>query len=170
MAAVTTEHVRATSLSLDDLIDLGEPELERLYREAKTPRIADVSGDLEGRMLTSPRVPKTIAAAMRPLARWRLFPWKGKSFTPHDAERGEGINRVLSDSNRWFKFETFIGRSRAGDFDALQLDYDHRGNPFFIRAIKDEIREIAPGLYLGQAYVMVRGKAHLGLYFALKSR
>jgi len=35
-----------------------------------------------------------------------------------------------------------VTKSRAGDFDALQLDYDLPGNPPVIRSIKDEIREI----------------------------
>jgi hypothetical protein len=63
-----------------------------------------------------------------------------------------------------------VGRSRAGEFDAVQLDYDLSPNPFFIRAIKDEIREIGPGLWLGQAYAQIQGKAHLVLYFALSNR
>jgi hypothetical protein len=42
-------------------------------------------------------------------------------------------------------------------------------NPFFIRAIKDEIRELAPGLYLGQAHVEVKGKTTLVLYFGLEN-
>jgi hypothetical protein len=40
-------------------------------------------------------------------------------------------------------------------------------NPFFIRAIKDEIRELRPGLWLGQAWAQIRGTAHLVLYFGL---
>jgi hypothetical protein len=52
----------------------------------------------------------------------------------------------------------------------VQLDYDHAENPFFIRAIKDEIRELSPGLYLGQAWLLVGAKAHLGLYFGLTSQ
>jgi hypothetical protein len=39
----------------------------------------------------------------------------------------------------------------ADGLDALQLDYDNPGNPFFVRWIKDEVREVAPGLGLGQA-------------------
>jgi hypothetical protein len=36
-----------------------------------------------------------------------------------------------------------------------------------IRAIKDEIREVRPGLYLGQAYFQLRTGPRLVLYFAL---
>src|SRR6185503_157387 len=133
------------------------------------PRLGDVSGDLRGRMLAVPRLEGgALADAARAFARWDGFPWRGKSFRPFDAARGEGINRVIRDRWRLYPFETFIGRSRAGEFDALQLDYDLPANPFFIRAIRDEIRELAPGLYLGQAHVRIRGSYQLWLYFGLE--
>lgn len=156
--------------TLDELLALDTDALRELYENAKTPSISDLRGDLEGRMLTSPHGGETLARVMRSLASLRQFPWRGKSFNPVSDTRGEGINRVFSDKNRWFRFETFIGPSRAGDFDALQLDYDNRQNPAVIRAVKDEVRALAPGLFLGQAYVVVRGKATLALYFALASR
>ena len=88
-------------------------------------------------------------------------------FTPGE-EKGEGINRVILDRWRLYRFETFIGRSRAGAFDSLQLDYDRPDNPFFIRPIRDEIRELSPGLYLGQAWLEVGARPPaLVLYFGL---
>jgi hypothetical protein len=77
------------------------------------------------------------------------------------------MNRVVLDRWRLYRFETSIGPSRAGDFDALQLDYDNRDNPFFIRPIKDEMRELSTGLWLGQAYLQLPRAAHLVLYFGL---
>jgi hypothetical protein len=109
------------------------------------------------------------AAVVRTLSRWKHFPWRGKSFTAAQT-RGEGINRVFTDRIRWFRFETSIGKSRAGDFEALKLDYDLPENPAVIRAIKDEIRMLRPGLWLGQAYILVRGRAELAIYFALAER
>jgi hypothetical protein len=153
---------------LDELLDLAPRELSELYRQhARVPELADVKGDLRGRMLAIPALTGLAAAIPRALARSNSFPWRGKTFSPRNTEEGEGINRVILDRFHLFRFETFVGPSRAGSFDAVQLDYDLPENPFFIRAIKDEIRELSPGLYLGQAYVMVSGKAHLGLYFGL---
>src|SRR5690606_13322437 len=97
-----------------------------------------------------------------------LFVWRGKSFTPEGEDRGAGINRVLVDRLKLFRFTTFVGPSRAGEFDALQLDYDVPGNPRLIRAIKDELRELRPNLYLGQAYAQWRGRPRLVLYFGLQ--
>ena len=60
------------------------------------------------------------------------------------------------------------GPSRGGAFEAVQLDYDHPGNPFFIRLIKDEVRQLRPGLFLGQAYLDRKNAPRLVLYFALE--
>lgn len=155
--------------TLDDLAALDGDALRALYLAAATPAIGDLRGDLRGRMLAVRGAGRWLRAVLRAFAAWRLFPWRGKSFQPLSTDRGEGINRVFSDAEprRWFRFETFIGPSRAGDFDAFQLDYDNAGNPFFIRAIKDEVRQVAPGLFLGQAYCMLFGRPRLALYFAL---
>ena len=168
--------IAASALTLDALLDLTSAELRVLYETATVPKLTDARGDLEGRLLASPLLGRRVATGVRALARSRHFPWRGKSFTPPGASsspydgRGEGINRVFTDRNQWFRFDTFIGKSRAGDFDALQLDYDNAGNPAFIRIIKDEIRTLRPGLFLGQAYVALRGKTTLALYFALAER
>jgi hypothetical protein len=157
----------APELTLDRLLDLDPQELERLYAGARVPRITDVRGDLRGRMLAVLGLRGRAKRAVRAFAGSDVFPWRGKSFAPKGEDHGEGKNRVVSDRLRLYRFETSVGPSRAGDFDAVQLDYDLPENPFFIRAIKDEIREIAPKLYLGQAYLELRGKAHLVLYFGL---
>lgn len=156
--------------SLDDLAALSCPALAELYAHAAIPTLPDLNGDLRGRMLAVRGAGRLLFALLRGFAAWRRFPWRGKSFWARaEASRGDGINRVLGDvrPRRWFRFETFIGRSRADGGRAFQLDYDNQDNPFFIRAIKDEVRQVAPGLFLGQAYVVWFGKPRLVLYFGL---
>ena len=153
---------------LDELLALSPDRLAALYAAASVPRLDRVSGDLRGRMLAWPKLTRgPVAGLLRRWAASSRFPWRGKSFTPGD-EKGEGINRVFLDRLRLYRFETFIGRSRAGDFDALQLDYDRPQNPFFIRPIRDEIRELSPSLYLGQAWLEIGARPpSLVLYFGL---
>jgi hypothetical protein len=154
--------------TLDDLAALGAAECLQLYRSAATPRVSDLDGDLVGRMLAVPWAWRFVAGPLRSWARSRFFPWQGKTFRSLSDDRGEGINRVFGNRFRWYRFETYVGPSRAGRFDALQLDYDNPGNPFFIRAIKDEVREVAPGLWLGQAWLAVGRKPRLAVYFGLQ--
>ena len=155
--------------SLDDLAAMQPDDLAALYRRAVTPSVPALDGDLVGRMLAVPVLPRWMFGLLRRFAAWTLFPWRGKSFRSRDPGKGDGINRVFGDSKprRWFRFETFVAPSRAGSFDAFQLDYDNPDNPGLIRAIKDEVREVAPGLYLGLAYLMWRKQPRLILYFGL---
>lgn len=155
--------------TLDALVELDVAELARLYAGATTPRLSNVNGDLEGRMLASPNFGPLVSLAMRAWARSKHFPWRGKSFTAGET-RGEGTNRLYAAGIKRYKFETSIGKSYGGEFDALRLDYDLPENPARVRVIKDEIRELSPGLWLGQAYLMLRGKPKLWIYFGLAER
>jgi hypothetical protein len=156
---------------LDALLACDAGTLRRLYRGAQLPRLADVRGDLRGRMLAlAPNAPGLLQRVGHTLASTDWFPWRGKSFTPLGDDRGGGINRVVSDRFRLYRFTTFVGPSLEDGRDAIQLDYDHKENPFFIRVIKDEIRELAPGLWLGQAWLNVGDSPKLALYFGLTSR
>lgn len=165
-------HGESPIATLDHLLALPARELRRLYETARVPKLGDVRGDLRGRMLAWPSLDAhpAVAGALRAVAGAGAFPWRGKSFAPKDDDRGEGINRVISDRFRLFRFETFIAKSRAGDFDALQLDYDLPENPFVIRRIKDEIRELERGVWLGQAYFATKRRDVLWLYFGLAAR
>ena len=164
---VRTAKASEAPASLDELLALDVRALETLYAGARVPRLTDVKGDLRGRMLATTVLHGGAARLLRGLASSSAFPWRGKTFAPKGEVRGDGINRVLRDRWHLYRFETFIGRSRAGDFDALQLDYDNRDNPFFIRPIKDEMRELSSGLWLGQAYLEIGAMSHLVLYFGL---
>jgi hypothetical protein len=168
--AVASGSTAAVPSRLDDLLRADAETLRRLYVGATTAAVADLAGDLRGRMLAFVGAPHVLFWWARLWARTSLFPWRGKSFktNPADPARGTGINRVFTDRTRWFRFDTTIGRSRAGHFDAFQLDYDNPDNPFFVRAIKDEVRQLKPGLFLGQAYLKTKKREILVLYFGLE--
>jgi hypothetical protein len=168
-AAVLNMATTSVPSSLDDLAAMTSDELLNQYRSGSTPSVRDLDGDMKGRMLAVPGAGALVGRGLRAFARWRLFPWRGKTFKLLRPDRGEGINRIFSDAKprRWYRFETNIGPSRAGSFDALQLDYDNPGNPFFIRAVKDEVRQVNDGLFLGQAYLVSRNRTRLVVYFGL---
>jgi hypothetical protein len=142
--------------------------LMELYRQARTPRLSDLDGKLEGRMLAVPRAQEPhVREWLERFSRSRFFPWQGKTFEHESESHGHGVNRLLGERLNWFRFETSVGRSRAGDFDAVHLDYGHDGNPPLVRQVKDEVREVAPGLWLGLAYLQMHDGDHLGCYFAI---
>jgi len=137
-----------TPATLDDLARLDPDQLMGLYHGARTPRLAT----LAGRMLAVPRLQKPhVKTWVEKFSKSRVFPWQGKTFEHQTESHGHGVNRLLGERVTWFRFETSVGRSHAGDFDAVHLDYGHSGNPPLIRKVKDEVREVAAGLWLGLA-------------------
>lgn len=155
-------------MTLDDLAAMGPDELMELYRRAKTPALADLDGRLNGRLLAVPRVQEPhVRAWLEKFASSGLFPWQGKTFEHETAGHGHGVNRLLGERVNWFHFETSIGRSKAGDFDSVQIDYSHDGNPPLVRDVRDEVREVAPRLWLGLAYLHLDDGDHLAAFFAI---
>lgn len=157
---------------LDDLARLSVRELEALYREASAPASLDgLAGAPVGRMLTV-RGPLDRARArgrVARLARAAFFPWRGKSFEAFDAEHGEGINRVHLLGER-FRFGLSFDRSAIDGAPCVLLDYDRPDNPWLIRQIRDELRELRPGLFLGPALFKRRRDPVLVLWFAIDAR
>jgi len=157
---------RATEItSLDDLARLSSRDLGEIYDAGTVPSLDALDGDLKGRMLAV----RWIENALGAFARSARFPWGGKSFKALDARRGTGINRVhLAGRHRLFPFETFVGASVLDGRPCVVLDYDLRDNPRAIRAIHDEVREVAPKIFLGPACAKRAGKKPLVvLWFAL---
>ena len=134
-------------------------ELDQLYRCGARPNtIADLDGDAIGAMLAWRRPTwGRIAWWLRTFGASSAFRWEGKSFKSHNAEAGEGINRVnFFGKRRWFPFKTRFEPSFLDGKPSFRLDYSGPANPPFIRSIVDEVREVAPRLYLGPAALLVK--------------
>jgi hypothetical protein len=164
----------SSDLTLDDLSRSTPRELQTLYERGTVPDGLDrLDGDLVGRMLAVRGVGRGVALrALASLARSPGFAWAGKSFRAIDTGRGTGINRVrLAGRHRLFPFRTLFGPSVVDAQPCVVLDYDDADNPGLIRSIHDEVREVAPGLYLGPACWKRQGRAPLVLlWFALDTR
>lgn len=155
--------------TLDELSELSAEALAALYKKAKTPRVEDLDGPLLGRLLAVPAAEAIpgLPGLIKRFSRSRVFPWQGKNFKTVARGRGAGVNRVLGNRAEWFRFETFAGKSNSGDFEVVHLNYDNPGNPGLVRRIKDEVREVSPGLWLGLAHIKTEKSLYLALYFAL---
>lgn len=117
-------------------------------------------------------------------------PWLGKEF---DAQKQIGFNiftplgaRILKIASplyqkfsvneerntRAYYFKTYIGKGKKDvNTDVLKLDYDMPENPFWIRAILDEVVEIAPEQYLGKIHLKLLPGFYATIgYFGLKSQ
>lgn len=166
-----TARATQANLTIEDLRQMNFKELEALYRDAPRPAtLADLNGDALGAMLAW-RSPATglLAALLRSFGSSSVFPWKGKTFKNESGERGEGINRIDFGfmKTQWFRFGTRFDSSFLDGKPSFVLDYSRPGNPPLIRDIVDEVREVAPGLYLGPAALKVKGKPRPVLFFSV---
>jgi hypothetical protein len=156
--------------TLDDLAALDVDALEALYRRGTVPSsLHALDGSPVCRMLSIRRLDRgPVASALRGFARSGAFPWAGKSFSAASDGEGTGINRVrLAGTRRWFPFQTRVEPSAIDGDACILLDYDLPENPKPIRMIRDELREVAPGLFLGPAMLDTgKGDPRLILFFA----
>jgi hypothetical protein len=169
MSAIAQTFSEAAVLDLAALRSMTYAELDTLYRAGKKPNaISDLSGHARGAMLAW-RWPRTgpLAWWLRAFGASSAFPWEGKSFDG-STDEGTGINRVKFFGKRnWFPFKTRFANSFLDGNPTFLLDYSGPGNPPLIRSIVDEVREVAPGLYLGPAALKVKGRPRPVLFFAL---
>jgi hypothetical protein len=159
---------KAVRWTLDDLARKTAAELGAIYAKGTPPTLADLDGAPRGRMLafTGPLGRGRAFDGLRRFAQAPYFPWGGKSFNSSSSQRGAGINRVRILGNV-FRFETRVGPSQVDGKPCLILDYDLPQNPWFIRKIHDELRQVSPSLFLGPAMWKTRAGAKLVLYFAI---
>ncbi|CAM3073140.1 hypothetical protein [Skermania piniformis] len=163
-----------TVTTLDDLSEMSFDELGKLYAAGSVPPdLSVLDNKPKGRMLAVRGVDNTpLASVLRAAAKLPVFPWDGKSMTATDAHSGDGINRIkLGITTDWFAFKTRVEPSVVDGADTIVLDYEQPGNPWFIRQIHDELREVAPGLFVGPA-MWKRSEADPVnvLWFALDAR
>ena len=173
----TTSSFRATPLrrtpeapSLPAMAKLSVDALGALYAGGTPPRLRDLDGAPRGRMLTwvGPLGRDLAFRGVRRFARSSGFPWGGKSFSSANESQGRGINRVIA-LGEVFPFATHFGPSAIDGKPCLILDYDQPENPWLIRQIHDELRQVGPGIFLGPAMWKARPAPKLVLYFALEA-
>lgn len=162
-----------SALTLDDLADKTVEELSGVYSKGRTPKDMSVlNGRPQGRMLAMRALDEGfIFQLLGRIAAADIFLWGGKSFKNIGKTKGTGINRIkLGPLGRHnlFPFDTSIEKSVIDGKDCIFLQYDKPQNPWFIRKIRDEIREVSPGVFLGPAmWKTSDSEATFVLWFAL---
>lgn len=159
-------------MDLDALARMDLNALTAAYEGGDVPTVEELDGRLPGVLLApavrGPGEGMALAVA-RALARSRAMLWKGKSFRPTSPTSAEGFNLLVSleSDQKVAPFHARVAASRHDGRDAVELDYDRPDNPLPLRAMVDEVRRVAPSVYLGQAWLRLGASAHLLFYFAL---
>jgi hypothetical protein len=142
----------ATIRTLDDLVTLSAPQLDQLYRQAEPGPVPP--GKVRGRALyPDARFPRARSNAAR-------LAWQGKVFDP---ETSTATNKFFG--VRAIKGNVYAGPSWLDSRPSMILDYE--GTSRIYGAYRDEIRQVAPGLYLGLMYD--RNGPVLKMYFAFEA-
>ncbi len=86
-------------------------------------------------------------------ASWaRIFAWQGKVFDLFCADRQAGIllNKVTPFGTSLIVAKVYLGTSWLDQKETIVIDYSRTS--LLARAIRDEIREVEPGVYLGKVW------------------
>jgi hypothetical protein len=129
------------SPSVEQMLRMRRAELDQLFSGSPAGEIPVGRG--RGTVLFAPG--SLIARLVAKLT--YLLAWRGKVF---DEERHELLNIVSPFGIRAIKARVYRDRSWTDERDCIVLDYSKTS--FVARWIRDEIREIAPGVYLGLVF------------------
>ena len=146
-----------------EFLKLPPEQLDEIFRNATAGTMPD--GEGEGTAIVAPgsAVSDTIAKFVH------LFSWKGKVFTPDpvDPQRATLKNRLLLLGTKAIIAQVYKSESWLDQKECIVLDYSQTS--IVAQWIRDEIREISPGVYLGVVF-WGKEKEHARklIHFALK--
>ena len=123
------------------LLKMTQADLDTLFQASLPGPIPD--GEGEGTAIVAPGTVFTpeIARFMN------LFAWQGKIF---DAKAGLLRNRILAFGINAIIARVYVAASWIDQRDCIVLDYSETS--IVAQWIRDEIRLISPGLYLGKVF------------------
>ncbi len=144
--------------TLKKWLNMSRDELDEVYKKAKPGEVPQ--GDTKGTaILAGGPFPKLFALIANALA------WQGKIFDMFqpDYDKGVLVNKVSPLGTRLIAAKVYRDTSWMDGQATIVIDYS--STSLLARQIRDEIREVEPGLYLGKVWW---GK-HRVLDFALET-
>ncbi len=136
----TTE--TATRLKPIHLLSMPQTEIDELYKQGSVGDIPN--GDGQGIAII---LPGTIFATILAFLS-QLLVWAGKFFVKEEAFF---LNNLPPFGIRAFKGKIYKDKGWFDDREAIILDYSQTS--FIFQNVREEMREIAPNLYLAQVYL-----------------
>jgi hypothetical protein len=144
------------AVTLDQLLQMSPAELDSIYRQGAAVAIPE--GRIRGTAILSPGTRRT-----RALSRGARLMWQGKVIEPGQTS---AVNRFFG--VRVVRGQVYQGPSWLDGQPSLVLDYSQTSRVYANN--RDEIRQVAPGLFLGLMYDRTTAPPGLSMYFALESQ
>ncbi|MEA2131287.1 MAG: hypothetical protein QOJ85_4178 [Solirubrobacteraceae bacterium] len=147
---------RASSKRIDaaKLLKMNQRQLDELF--SSSPAGATPEGVADGTVIAFSGTP-----AAKVLAPLLGLAWRGKVFYPH---KHDLLNRILPISLRAVRAKVYRDTSLFDGKEAIILDYGKTS--LLAHSVRDEIREVAPGLYLGIVYIRRMKTINFALSFS----
>ena len=143
------------TLTEKDLLHMSDAELDELFRRSPAGEIPD--GDAEGQVLVGSEK-ETVSDTVAWVA--EAFAWQGKVF---DREKGELRNKILPFGLKAVRAKVYKEPSWFDGKETIVLDYSKTS--VVAQLVRDEIRSVAPGLYLGLVFWEKNKVLHFSLKF-----
>ncbi len=127
-------------------LSMSREELDDVYK-ACTESGTIPQGEMRGTaILAGSPLSKLVAAFAR------LFAWQGKVFDIFAVDSSAGIlvNKVTFLSLSFIIAKVYREKSWMDDHETIVIDYSKTS--FLFAKVRDEIREIEPGIYLGKVW------------------
>ncbi|MDN5850460.1 MAG: hypothetical protein L0H63_12630 [Nitrococcus sp.] len=131
--------------AVQNWVGMTRAELDEVYKRASPGRVPQ--GDMRGTAIIAG---SKFAQAFAKFA--RLFAWQGKVFHlfPPERETGVLVNKITPFSLTFIVATVYRDKSWMDNKETIVLDYAKTS--FFAQKIRDEIREVEPGVYLGKVW------------------
>ncbi len=126
-------------------LEMTRAQLDDIYRNAEPGQLP--VGDTRGTAILAGSLFSRVVAAFA-----RLFAWQGKVFDLFcpNAEAGVLVNKILPLGLTFIVAKVYRGESWLDGKQTIIIDYSKTS--FFAKVIRDEIREVEPGVYLGKVW------------------
>jgi hypothetical protein len=141
-------------LTKDRLLTMSQDQLDSVFTASATGPIPN--GQAIGTAIVAPGTAYTADIASGVSA----FAWQGKVF---DAAHGTLVNRITPFGIDAILADVYAGTSWLDDKPCIVLDYSKTS--IVAHWIRDEIRQVAPNLYLGVVYWGKQRLIHFSLEF-----
>ena len=129
------------AVDVPQLLEMSEDDLDDLFRSSDAGPIP--AGEAKGTVLVQPGLSLEGNAAKI----IHLLAWQGKVFDP---EKGELRNEILPWGIKSIRAKVYKDASWLDQKETIVLDYSKTS--LVAHWIRDEIREVGPGVYLGLVY------------------
>jgi hypothetical protein len=140
--------------TVNQLIEMPDKQLDELFSSSPAGNIPN--GEADGTAIVAPgtKFSPIIASLIN------IFTWQGKTF---DAAHGTLTNRILAFGINAIVAQVYKSESWFDGKECIVLDYSKTS--LLAEHVRDEIRQIGPGFYLGLVYWKKDKTIHFALQF-----